>query len=667
MAAATTKGVRKFERPRPLRSLLSPVGDPNSCGTPSFTPAGGVGVVRASTDLLVPVETLCASLGDGNRDAQTLSQIAGVCKLLKVKGADMDRDFEGMLDRCFAIFRNASRDDELSALDRLRLLEVIELRAMGWKGDEELDEYYTRKYTEFNAECDALDDASSMEQARAFQQVHSSERRPEMETGKPGTTTCLGGQPKAPSTAADGETGKWERSLPVGTQSLHVSGMNEAIVNVATSVLQTFFSNVNADAFCLTNQTPSCVPSKPAEALAGKAVAKPVNDISRPAVAHCAQSASDTSGIANESENKRFVRLGSRTECTSTGKQVPPTDLKSWASNDRPSQDKCSDGLGSSAQIPGRVDRERAPSTGLKTLGTASKLGPLEHLKGRGNPAQFSSGDDGRQFSAGFVPLGSTGTHTQLGQFGRLTSSAQFSSDMENQKLEPSGDFKGLASGDATDKSKQQISNLWGPAEHFSASDKQMLPTKALGNTDVPDQSKQLKGLGGPAQFSSKADDKWQPLSNTSTAISGGTSGQNQKYERLGASVQSSSDTKYQTVPFSNKSLGSAEGASKAQKYSTQFSSNAVEHRQKAGVKTPSVSGLPAEKEQPKVLESSAKSGNGAPDDQVSRRTLSPNHKIYSREFLVQCSRSSLATQMPPDFPLLDPEVASAMVRKDRK
>ncbi|XP_037518758.1 uncharacterized protein LOC119395823 [Rhipicephalus sanguineus] len=655
MAAATTKGVRKLERPRPLRSLLSPVGDPNSCGTPLFTPSGGVGVVRASTDMLVPVETLCASLGDGNRDAQTLSQIAGVCKLLKVKGADMDRDFEGMLDRCFSIFRNASRDDELSALDRLRLLEVIELRAMAWKGDEELVEYYTRKYTEFNAECDALDDASSMEQARAFQQVQSSEQRPQMETGKPGTTTCLGGgQPKAPSTAADDETGKWERSLPVGTQSLHISGMNEAIVNVATSVLQTFFSNVNADAFCHTNQTPSCVPSKPAEALAGQAVAKPVNG---------------TSGIANGSENKRFVRLESRTECTSTGKQVPPKDLKSaWASNERHSQDRCSDGLGSSAQIPGRVDKEHAPSTGFKTLDTASKLGPLEHLKGLGNPAQFSSGDDGRQFSAGFVALGSTGTHTQLGQCGRLTGSAQFSSDTENQKLDPSGDFKGLASGDATDKSKQ-LSNLWGPAEHFSTSDKRMLPTKALGNTDVPDQSKQLKGLGGPAQFSSKADDKWQPLSNTFTATSSGASGQNQtmKYERLGASVQSPSSTEYQTVPFSNKSLGGAEGASKAQKHSTPLSSNAVEHGRQAGVKALSVNGLPAEKEQPKVLESSAKSGNSASDDQVPKRTLSPNHKVYSREFLMQCSRSSLATQMPPDFPLLDPEVASAMVRKDRK
>ncbi|KAH7977626.1 hypothetical protein HPB49_003055 [Dermacentor silvarum] len=38
--------------------------------------------------------------------------------------------------------------------------------------------------------------------------------------------------------------------------------------------------------------------------------------------------------------------------------------------------------------------------------------------------------------------------------------------------------------------------------------------------------------------------------------------------------------------------------------------------------------------------------------------------KMYTREFLLQCSQSSLATQVPPDFPVLDPEVANAMVKE---
>ncbi|KAM7313969.1 eukaryotic translation initiation factor 4E-binding protein Mextli isoform X2, partial [Ixodes scapularis] len=52
------------------------------------------------------------------------------------------------LDCYFVTLRNASRDERLDVMDRLRLLEVIELRAMGWKFNENLEEYYKRKYIE---------------------------------------------------------------------------------------------------------------------------------------------------------------------------------------------------------------------------------------------------------------------------------------------------------------------------------------------------------------------------------------------------------------------------------------------------------------------------------------------------------------------------------------
>ncbi|KAH7937011.1 hypothetical protein HPB49_007207 [Dermacentor silvarum] len=38
--------------------------------------------------------------------------------------------------------------------------------------------------------------------------------------------------------------------------------------------------------------------------------------------------------------------------------------------------------------------------------------------------------------------------------------------------------------------------------------------------------------------------------------------------------------------------------------------------------------------------------------------------KMYTREFLLQYSQSSLATQEPPEFPVLDPEVSNAMLKK---
>lgn len=610
MAAAATKGVRKLDRPRPLRSAPSEVGDPSGGGTPSLFPPAAA--VPASRNVIEPVETLCTFLDNGNRDAQTLSQIAGVCRLLKDRGADMDRDYEKILDRCFAIFRNASRDNQLSFLDRLRLVEVIEMRAMRWKGDEALAEQYGTRYAQFeNAECEKFDDASSTEEQRLLKQVQPSEQRPQ--TDKPGTTTDLGGQPKV--TAADGNTGEWEKSVSVGMELLRISGTNETIVNVATSVLQTFFTNTSVDAFCSSNQTLSCVPS---DALAGKAVAQPINNISRPgdaADALGAQNTSEAPGISNASENKGFVCLGSQTRCTSTGIQVSVPDCKSWGSNDRPDQAKCFDRLGNLPQISGPVEEESVFSTVSKTMGTASKLDPPEPIKGLENSAQLARGDDGRQFSAGFNALGSTGNYTQSGQFGSRKGLTPLSSDADIQKLDPSGDCKRLASGDMTNRSRQ-LSNVRYSKQHFNTTDKQM--TKALDNIDIPSQPKQSKGLGRPAQFLSKAhDNNRQPLSNDFTATTCGTSGQNQ--------------------------------------------------RKQTGVKTPSVNELPTEKQQPKVLESLAESGNSDDKSQVPKHTLSPNCRVYSRDFLVQCSHSPLATKMPPDFPLLDPEVASVMLRKSCK
>ncbi|KAL1437254.1 hypothetical protein MTO96_001327 [Rhipicephalus appendiculatus] len=137
-----------------------------------------------------------------------MSRIAAVCNLLKERGAYMEFDFEDKLDRCFAVFRNASRDDELSVLDRLRLLEVIELRSMGWKGDRDVSEYYTCNYKKFNAGSAENNDASLEQQACAIYQARQNERRPQMGTDKPenmtaapssgGTTIDLGGQLKTP-------------------------------------------------------------------------------------------------------------------------------------------------------------------------------------------------------------------------------------------------------------------------------------------------------------------------------------------------------------------------------------------------------------------------------------------------------------------------------------
>lgn len=52
------------------------------------------------------------------------------------------------LDRYFVVLRNAARDERIEALCRLHLLEIIELRASGWKGNENLDNYCRHKLSE---------------------------------------------------------------------------------------------------------------------------------------------------------------------------------------------------------------------------------------------------------------------------------------------------------------------------------------------------------------------------------------------------------------------------------------------------------------------------------------------------------------------------------------
>ncbi|KAL1437333.1 hypothetical protein MTO96_001395 [Rhipicephalus appendiculatus] len=99
-------------------------------------------------DLLNEIEALHVSLNNGNYDATILALIVNVCELLKVKGASMESSFKDQLDCYFVTLRNASRDERLDVIGRLRLLEVIELRASGWKSIDLID-YFKGKFAEY--------------------------------------------------------------------------------------------------------------------------------------------------------------------------------------------------------------------------------------------------------------------------------------------------------------------------------------------------------------------------------------------------------------------------------------------------------------------------------------------------------------------------------------
>uniref|UniRef100_A0A131YZW3 K Homology domain-containing protein n=1 Tax=Rhipicephalus appendiculatus TaxID=34631 RepID=A0A131YZW3_RHIAP len=152
MSTKSTKGVRKLERPRPLRSSSDSDRSPSSL----LSPAESVTMLLDTNaqcsvndeDLLNEIEALHVSLNNGNYDATILALIVNVCELLKVKGASMESSFKDQLDCYFVTLRNASRDERLDVIGRLRLLEVIELRASGWKSIDLID-YFKGKFAEY--------------------------------------------------------------------------------------------------------------------------------------------------------------------------------------------------------------------------------------------------------------------------------------------------------------------------------------------------------------------------------------------------------------------------------------------------------------------------------------------------------------------------------------
>ncbi|XP_037503191.1 eukaryotic translation initiation factor 4E-binding protein Mextli isoform X2 [Rhipicephalus sanguineus] len=193
MSTKSTKGVRKLERPRPLRSSSDSDRSPSSL----LSPAESVTMLLDTNaqcsvndeDVLNEIETLHVSLNNGNYDATILSLIANVCELLKVKGAAMESSFKDQLDCYFVTLRNASRDERLDVIGRLRLLEVIELRASGWKSIDLID-YFKCKFAEFEPQP-----YQQQQQHQQQQQPQQTQQQHSMAPVTPATSPPLSLQP----------------------------------------------------------------------------------------------------------------------------------------------------------------------------------------------------------------------------------------------------------------------------------------------------------------------------------------------------------------------------------------------------------------------------------------------------------------------------------------
>ncbi|CAH0557542.1 unnamed protein product [Brassicogethes aeneus] len=88
--------------------------------------------------------------------------VINLCQHLKVYGAYLEILYKEQLDHAFKIFRDKAQDDiRVDMLSRLHLLELIELRAKGWKGTDGMNMYYRKKINQCS-QIEMSDSATSL-------------------------------------------------------------------------------------------------------------------------------------------------------------------------------------------------------------------------------------------------------------------------------------------------------------------------------------------------------------------------------------------------------------------------------------------------------------------------------------------------------------------------
>jgi len=86
-------------------------------------------------------------------DRGVVGSIVALNNGLKVYGLQLEQTHKDVLDRYQVFLRTACRDGTLDLVARLQLLEIIELRAMKWKANENVTNYYKHKLLQVE-QCD---------------------------------------------------------------------------------------------------------------------------------------------------------------------------------------------------------------------------------------------------------------------------------------------------------------------------------------------------------------------------------------------------------------------------------------------------------------------------------------------------------------------------------
>ncbi len=140
----------KIPRPRPLNRTPSSAGTAKTSTTAATSSSSDVGA--DASDVLQLLQGVCARLkkmekeSDSSLSDSVTSAIVVLNRALKSRGTQLESGHAGDdLEALFGCLRAACRDDRLDMASRLHLLEIIELRSLGWRLDPSVAEYYQQK------------------------------------------------------------------------------------------------------------------------------------------------------------------------------------------------------------------------------------------------------------------------------------------------------------------------------------------------------------------------------------------------------------------------------------------------------------------------------------------------------------------------------------------
>ncbi|CAH1133178.1 unnamed protein product [Ceutorhynchus assimilis] len=115
------------------------------------------GVMVTVDSVLQAVDQVATLLASNQTQVNYNETITNLCQHLKVYGAYLEILYKEQLDHAFKVFRDKAQDNvQVDIKSRLHLLELIELRAKGWKGTDGMSSYYKKKMNQCSQQMDLM-------------------------------------------------------------------------------------------------------------------------------------------------------------------------------------------------------------------------------------------------------------------------------------------------------------------------------------------------------------------------------------------------------------------------------------------------------------------------------------------------------------------------------